>query len=182
MGKFDHIAELTGSDNYPSWRQAVELALAGEGLWSHCSAGTDPNDIAEYASVMPQAATAGQPTSAELTLMKDWIKEDTQTKAIIGRRLSPVIQNILGEKLTARQQWEMLSKRFARLDVTSQYELHSLLFSERLKDPDDASCYLGVFENGRRRFVEMGVTFTDGEGIFMLLNGLPEMPQWVVFR
>ncbi|KAG1845080.1 hypothetical protein DFJ58DRAFT_621050, partial [Suillus subalutaceus] len=116
--------------------------------------------------------------SAELALMKDWIKEDAQTKAIIGRRLSPVVQNILGEKLTARQQWEMLSKRFACLDVTSQYELRSQLFSERLKDPDDASRYLGVFENRRRRFAEMGVTFTDGESIFMFLNGLPETPQW----
>ncbi|KAG2342814.1 hypothetical protein BDR05DRAFT_859661, partial [Suillus weaverae] len=116
--------------------------------------------------------------AAELTLMKDWIKEDAQTKAIIRRRLSPVIQSILGEKLSACQQWEMLSKRFAHLDITFQYELRSQLFSERLKDPDNASCYLGVFENGCRRFAEMGVTFTDGEGIFMLLNGLPEMPQW----
>ncbi|KAG2108534.1 hypothetical protein DEU56DRAFT_750098 [Suillus clintonianus] len=182
MGKFDHIAELTGSDNFPSWRQAVELALAGEGLWNHCSTGTNPHDVAEFASVLPTAATAGQPTAAELVLMKDWIKEDAQAKAIIGRRLSPVVQSILGEKLTARQQWELLTKRFARLDVTSQYELRSQLFSERLKDPDDAPRYLGVFENGRRRFAEMGVTFMDGESIFMLLSGLPETPQWVVFR
>lgn len=66
MGKFDHIAELTGSDNYPSWRRAVELALAGEGLWNHCSNGIDPLDVAEFASQMPKAATAGQPTAAEL--------------------------------------------------------------------------------------------------------------------
>ncbi|KAG2737876.1 hypothetical protein P692DRAFT_20851762 [Suillus brevipes Sb2] len=149
MGKFDHIAELTGSDNYPSWRRAVELALAGEGLWNHCSNGIDPLDVAEFASQMPKAATAGQPTAAELVLMRDWVKEDAQTKAIIGRRLSPVVQNMLGEKLTARQQWDMLIKRFARLDVTSQFELRTQLFSEKLKDAEDASRFLGVFENGR---------------------------------
>jgi len=182
MGKFDHITELTGSDNYPSWRRAVELALAGEGLWNHCSNGTDVNDVAEYASDMPTPATAGKPDAAELVLMKNWVKEDAQAKAIIGRRLSPIVQNMLGEKLTARQQWEMLLKRFARLDVTSQFELRTQLFSEKLKDPDDASRYLGVFENGRRRFAEMGVTFTDEESIWMLLNGLPETPQWVIFR
>ncbi|KAG2745070.1 hypothetical protein P692DRAFT_20850021 [Suillus brevipes Sb2] len=71
MGKYDHIVELTGGDIYPSWRCAVELALAGEGLWNHCSDGTDPNDVAEYASNMPTAVATGQPTSAELTLMKD---------------------------------------------------------------------------------------------------------------
>ncbi|KAG2755132.1 hypothetical protein P692DRAFT_20705819, partial [Suillus brevipes Sb2] len=148
MGKFDHISELTGSDTYPSWRRAVELALAGEGLWSHCSEGIDPADVAEFASVMPAAATAGKPTSAELVLMKEWVKEDAQAKAIIGRRLSPIVQNILGEKLTARQQWDTLSKRFARLDITSQFELRTQLFAEKLKDADDAPRYLGVFENG----------------------------------
>ncbi|KIK36034.1 hypothetical protein CY34DRAFT_57788, partial [Suillus luteus UH-Slu-Lm8-n1] len=71
MGKYDHIVELTSADIYPSWRRAVELALAGDGLWNHCSNGTDPNDVAELASVMPTVATAGQPTSAELTSMKD---------------------------------------------------------------------------------------------------------------
>lgn len=182
MGKFDHIAELTGSDNYLSWRRVVELALAGEGLWNHCSNGTNPNDIADFASQMPTPATAGQPSAAELTLMKEWVKEDAQTKAIIRCRLSPVVQNMLGEKLTAHQQWEMLTKHFAWLDVTSQFELHTQLFSECLKDAEDASRYLGVFENGRRCFAEMGVTFTDEESIWMLLNGLLETPQWVVFR
>lgn len=182
MGKFNHIPELTGSDNFPSWRRAVELALAGEGLWNHCSSGTDPLDMAEYASKMPIPVAPATPTTAETVSMKEWIKEDAQTKAIIGRRMSPVVQNMLGERLTARQQWEVLLKRFARLDVTSQYELRSNLFSERLKDAEDAARYLGVFENARRRFAEMSVTFTNEESIFMLLNGLPDTPQWVVFR
>jgi hypothetical protein len=184
MGKFNHINKLQGTDSYPSWRRAVKLALAGEGLWNHCSSGADPNDIAEYASSMPKPATAGKPSTDELKLMKEWInlKEDAQTKAIIGRKLSPIVQNILDKSLSAHEQWEMLAKRFARLDVSSQYELHAQLFTEKLKDAEDAARYLGVFENGRHRFAEMWITFTDKEAIFMLLNSLPETPQWVVFR
>ncbi|KAG2053852.1 hypothetical protein BDR06DRAFT_859880, partial [Suillus hirtellus] len=174
----DHIIELTGADVYPSWRRAVELALAGDGLWSHCSTGTDPNDVTEYASSMPKVATAGQPTSAELTAIKEWVKEDAQAKAIIGRCLSPIVQNMLGEKLMARQQWDALLKHFGRLDVTSQFELCDQLFSERLKDAEDASRYISVFENGRRRFAEMGIAFMDSEAVWMLLHGLPETPQW----
>ncbi|KAG2751742.1 hypothetical protein P692DRAFT_20708322, partial [Suillus brevipes Sb2] len=52
------------------------------------------------------------------------------------------------------------------------FELRSQLFSERLKDADDAARYLGVFENGHRRFAEMGITFTEEVCVFMLLNGL----------
>lgn len=165
MGKYDHIIELTGADVYPGWRRAVELALAGDGLWTHCSDGTDPNNVAEYTSTMPKVTTAGQPMSAELTAIKEWVKEDAQAKAIIGRRLSPIVQNMLGEKLTARQQWNALLKRFGRLNVTSQFELRDQLFSERLKDMEDASRYISVFENGRRRFAEMGIAFTDSEAV-----------------
>jgi hypothetical protein len=65
MGKFDHIIELTGSDNYPSWCHAVMLALQGEGLWTHCSSGTDINNLAELASHIPTPAQAGVPTDSE---------------------------------------------------------------------------------------------------------------------
>ncbi|KIK32892.1 hypothetical protein CY34DRAFT_46459, partial [Suillus luteus UH-Slu-Lm8-n1] len=92
MGKYDHIVELTGAETYPSWRRAIALALASEGLWNHCSEGIDPNDYEEFQSVMPTPAQAGAPSSAEREAIKDWIKEDAQTKAIIGRRLSPIIQ------------------------------------------------------------------------------------------
>ncbi|KAG2747159.1 hypothetical protein P692DRAFT_20695832, partial [Suillus brevipes Sb2] len=148
MGKYDHITELTGSDDYASWRRTVTLALQGEGLWNHCSTGTDPNDFADFASDMPKAAVAATPTDAEKKAMIEWIKEDAQAKGIICRRISPVVQSLLGESLTARQQWDILSKHFGRLNMTSQFELRDQLFNEKLKDADDASRYIGVFENG----------------------------------
>lgn len=115
MGKLDHIIELTGADTYSSWRRSVRLALAGEGLWNHCSVGTDTNNFAEYASTFPVASTPGQPTADERKSMKEWIKEDAQAKAIIGRKLSPVVQEMLDESLSAREQWNVLAQC---LDVT----------------------------------------------------------------
>ncbi|KAG2747613.1 hypothetical protein P692DRAFT_201806426 [Suillus brevipes Sb2] len=155
MGKLNHIIELTGADTYSSWH----------------SMGTDPNDFTEYASTFPVAVAAGKPTDDERNSIKDWIKEDAQAKAIIGRKLSPVIQNMLDEALSAHEQWDVLVQRFSHLDITSQFELRLQLFSEKLKDAEDAPWYLG-----------MGVVFTDEEAIFMLLNGLSETPQWIIFR
>ncbi|KAG2756191.1 hypothetical protein P692DRAFT_20716027, partial [Suillus brevipes Sb2] len=84
---------------------------------------------------------------------------------------------ILGEKLTPHQQYEMLIKCFACLNVTSQFELCTQLFSEWLKDAEDTSRYLSIFENGHQCFAEMGMTFTDEESIWMLLIGLTDTPQ-----
>jgi hypothetical protein len=84
MGKLDHIIELTGADTYSSWRRAVKLALAGEGLWNHCSMSADPNNYAEYASTLLVAAIPNQPTADEQKGMKEWIREDAQAKAIIS--------------------------------------------------------------------------------------------------
>ena len=79
MKKYDHIIKLTGLDIYPAWRRTVELALASEGICNHCSNGTDPDDVIEFASVMPKIATPGQPTSTELSSIKEWVHvEDSQ--------------------------------------------------------------------------------------------------------
>ncbi|KAG2754167.1 hypothetical protein P692DRAFT_20721155, partial [Suillus brevipes Sb2] len=112
----------------------------------------------------------------------DWIKEDAQTKGIICRRLSAVVQGLLNEASTARQQWDVLAMHFGRLDISSQFELRAQLFAEKLKDADDVSRYISVFEHARRRFAEMAITFTDGEAVFLLLQGLPQTPEWIIFK
>ena len=53
MGKYDHINELTGAENYFQWRRQMMLALQGERLWPHCSDGTDQEDLANLASSIP---------------------------------------------------------------------------------------------------------------------------------
>lgn len=182
MGKYDYIIELSGADDYPSWRHAVTLALQGDGLWNHCSIGTDPNNYAELASVMPSPAIAGSPTDVEKQSMITWIKEDAQAKGIICRKLSAIIQGLLSENWTAREQWNTLATHFGRLDVTSQFKLRAQLFAEKLKDPDDAPRYISTFENARRRFAEMAVVVTKDEMVFLLLHGLPLSPEWLIFK
>ena len=51
----------------------------------------------------------------------------------------------------------------------SIYELWTRVCLEKLKDAEDASCYLGVFEDARHRFVEMGMIYIHEESIFDLL-------------
>ncbi|KAG2753430.1 hypothetical protein P692DRAFT_20641698, partial [Suillus brevipes Sb2] len=96
--------------------------------------------------------------------------------------LSAVVQGLLSETWTAREQWNTLATHFGRLDVTSQFELRAQLFAEKLKDPDDAPRYISVFENARRRFAEMAVLVTDDEMVFLLLHGLPLTPEWLIFK
>lgn len=114
--------------------------------------------------------------------MIDWIKEDAQAKGIVCRKLSPVVQGLLSESSTAREQWDTLAQHFGRLDMSSQFELCAQLFAEKLKDADDVSCYISVFKHARRHFAEMAITFTDDEAVFLLLLGLPEMPEWIIFK
>ncbi|KAG1830943.1 hypothetical protein DFJ58DRAFT_736829 [Suillus subalutaceus] len=71
---------------------------------------------------------------------------------------------------------------FGCLDMSSQFELQAQLFAEKLKDTDDVSRYISVFEHARRRFAEMAITFTDGEAVFLLLQGLPQTPEWIIFK
>ncbi|KAG1878133.1 hypothetical protein DFJ58DRAFT_649155, partial [Suillus subalutaceus] len=42
--------------------------------------------------------------------------------------------------------------------------------------------YISIFENGCQRFADVGIAFNDSKAIWMLLHGLPETLQWVVFQ
>ena len=182
MGKFDHICELTGTKNYLQWRQQMSLALKGERLWNQCSNGTDAKDLAELASSQPVSADPKVFTVLKKEKILDWLAKDAQAKALIDRKISIVVASQLNDVQIAREQWETLSQCFAHNDLLSQYELCSRIRSERLKDADDAARYLGVFEDARHRFIQMGVTYSNDEAVFDLLQGLPNMIEWQIFK
>jgi hypothetical protein len=182
MGKYDHICELTGAETYPQWKRQITLALKGERLWPHCSSGTDPSNLADLASTTPVPADPKAITKAEIETTLDWLAKDAQTKAIIDRKVSSIVASQLDENLTAREQWNILAQRYSRNDLLSQYELRARIRSERLKDADDASRHLGTFEDARRRFVQIGVTYSNDEAVFDLLQGLPDIIEWQIFR
>lgn len=71
---------------------------------------------------------------------------------------------------------------FGHLDMSSQFELRAQLFSERLKDAEDVSRYISIFENARCHFTEMAIIFTNNQAVFLLLQGLPQMPEWIILK
>jgi len=123
MGKYDHICELTGAENYTQWHRQMTLALKGEHLWNQCSNGTDPNDFTELtlSQLVPADPTAVKTDEQEKIL--DWLAKDAQAKALVDRKVSAVVASQLSDSQTACQQWEILAQWFSRNDLMSQYEL-----------------------------------------------------------
>ncbi|KAF8552058.1 hypothetical protein OG21DRAFT_1391408, partial [Imleria badia] len=182
MGKYDHICELSGAENYSQWRRQMTLVLQSERLWPHCNNGTDPLNLINFASTIPIPKDAKAVSDDEKEEILEWLAKDAQAKSLIDRKISPLVANLLDESQTARQQWESLSKYYSRNDLLSQYELRIRIQSEKLKDAEDATRYIGVFEDARRRFIQMGVTYTIEESTFDLLQGLPDSVEWKIFR
>ena len=181
MGKFNHICELMSVENYSQWWKQMTLTLHGEELWSHCSSSTDLSDLANLASTKPIIADGKAPTDVEKKVFLSWLAKDSQANALINCKISSIIGNLLDESQTAREQWESLAQRYSCKDLLFQYELWTRVCLEKLKDAEDASCYLGVFKDARCRFVEMGVTYIHEESIFDLLQGLPQGIKWEIF-
>jgi transposase InsO family protein len=183
MGKYDHICELSGAEKYPQWHRQMTLALKGERLWNHCSTSTNPKNLAELALFQPvQADPSKAITEAEKEKILDWLAKDAQAKALVDRKISVVVASQLSDSQSAREQWEILSQRYSHNDLMSQYELCARIRSEKLKDTKDASRYLGVFKDVRRRFIQMSVTYSNDESIFDLLQGLPDIIEWEIFK
>ncbi|KIK92442.1 hypothetical protein PAXRUDRAFT_147344 [Paxillus rubicundulus Ve08.2h10] len=113
MGKYDHICELTGSENYPQWRQKITLALKGEGLWQHCSKGTDISDYEEYAIAKPTISNIFHPTPDKIKEIREWIKDDAKAREIICQKISSIVLSLLDKKKSASEQWEILAGHYA---------------------------------------------------------------------
>ena len=182
MGKYDHINELTGAENYFQWCRQMMLALQGECLWSHCSDGTDQRDLSNLASSIPTPVNSSTITNAKRESILDWLAKDAQAKALIDRKISTTVAALLDVTHTAHEQWETLSSHYSCTDLLSQYQLRTRVCSEKLKDADDVTRYIGIFEDARQHFIQMGITYTTEESIFDLLQGLPQGVEWDIFR
>ena len=65
MGKFDHICELMGLENYSQWWKQMTLTLRGKELLSHYSSSTNLSNLANLASTKPIIADGKAPTDVE---------------------------------------------------------------------------------------------------------------------
>ena len=141
MGKYDHICKLNGAENYSQWRRQMTLTLQGKHLWSHCSNGSNPNNSIDYAVVIPE------PADSKAIMSTDWLAKDAQTKALIDHKVSTIVANLLSESQTVKQQWELLTQHYFHNNILSQYKLHIHVHFKKLNNADDATHYVGVFED-----------------------------------
>ena len=125
----------------------MTLTLQGEYLWLHCSSGNDPQNFTDFASHIPKPADPAAVKESEKEKILDWLTKDVQAKALIDRKISIVMASLLNEQQTAREQWDVLANHYGHTDILSQYQLRAHVRSEKLKDAEDASCYVGVFED-----------------------------------
>lgn len=184
MGKLDHIPELLGSENYVGWSTKTQYALACEDLWCHVNKTIDRADILGTPSFMPVAADANNITAAELATMCEWLLNDVKAKDLITRRLSPSVSSLIScsHTVSARKAWEMLAEHFNRTDTSAQYQLRQRLDALRMKDSADATNYVGQHAVLRERLHDSGAPLRDGDAIYSLLIGLPQMPIWQQFK
>jgi hypothetical protein len=184
MGKYDHIPELAGAENYIPWETQVQLILTNDDLWCHVNDKVDPSDILGTASHLPVAADPANPTAAESAAIHAWLIADSKAKTIILCKLAPAIHLLIPRTtvVTARESWTILRNHFHRNDVSSQYVIRRRIQSLRMKDTSDASSYVGQHISCRDRLIGMGATYSDEESVFNLLSRLPSTSSWQQFR
>ncbi|KAG2348102.1 hypothetical protein BDR05DRAFT_996390 [Suillus weaverae] len=137
--------------------------------------------VTQYNSMDVDESFASQASLDELYLgPDDEIEYDSVSSGPPG--MVAATPGLLNEASTTRQQWDILAMHFGHLDMSSQFELQAQLFAEKLKDADDISHYISIFEHARQCFAKMAIMFTDGEAVFLLLQGLLQTPEWIIFK
>ncbi|KIN92896.1 hypothetical protein M404DRAFT_36621 [Pisolithus tinctorius Marx 270] len=184
MGKFDHIPELTDASTFFAWKTQVLLALDCEGAYSHVSDGTDPLDPIEFASVKLKPAKPAKLTDDEQKVIVDWSKADAVAKDVLCQHLSLAVLRLIPQErpTTARDVWIALHDNFDHVDVGSQHLVWARILHMHMKDASDAACYLSEHSAARCDLIHMGVSYSDEEAIFHLIEGLPETGTWLSFR
>ncbi|KAG3230043.1 hypothetical protein P692DRAFT_20718198 [Suillus brevipes Sb2] len=69
MGKFDHIPEVMGPDNYFTWKCEVTYSLGTEDLWCHVTDKVDLDDILGTASFRPKAVNPSRAAREDGTML-----------------------------------------------------------------------------------------------------------------
>jgi len=184
MGKYDHIPELLGMENYVGWSTKMQYALACEDLWCHINTTVNPADLLGTPSFIPAPVDPNNVTAAEMATMREWLLEDIKAKDLITRHLSPSVGALVlhAHTVSARKAWQTLAEHFNRTDTSVQYQLRQRLDALRMKDSADATNYVGQHAVLRERLHDSGAPLRDSEAIYSLLIGLPHTPIWQQFK
>ena len=180
--KLDHIELLVGASNFAIWKRGISQVLQGEGYWGHVEG--SPSPFAPFPR-SPEPSPPTEKSSMEaVTAYQEWWQKDSKARTIIERRISPISLNLLPQGLgvTARAIWSRLNTLYGRVDVMSQFDLRDRLSRARLKDHTDLDRYVGEFQAGRVKFIEMGVPYSEAEMVHQMLRGLPSTTSWTNFK
>ncbi|KIK44429.1 hypothetical protein CY34DRAFT_37599, partial [Suillus luteus UH-Slu-Lm8-n1] len=171
MGKYDHIPELTGADNYIPWETQAQLILTNDDLWCHITENANPGDILGTALFLPVTATPATPTDAEKAAMRTWLINNSKAKTIILCKLAPSIHLLIprNTSVTAREAWKILKDHFHRNDVSSQFVIRRHIQALCMKDAHDANNYVGQHISCRDCLIGMGASYSDEEAVFNIL-------------
>jgi hypothetical protein len=184
MGKYDHIPELLGSENYIGWSTKMQYALACEDLWCHVNTTVDPADLLGTPSFIPVPADPANITTTECTTMCEWLLTDMKAKDLITRRLSSSVGSLVSRShtISAQKAWQTLAEHFNRTDTSAQYQLRQRLDTLCMKDSADATNFVGQHAVLHERLHDSGAPLRDSDTIYSLLIGLPQMLIWQQFK
>lgn len=174
MGKYNHIPELMGAENYIPWETQAQLVLTNNDLWCHVTENAGPGKILGAASVLPVAATPATPTDAEKAAIRAWLINNSKAKTIILCKLALSIHLLIpcNTSVTAHEAWKILQDHFHCNNVSSQFVICRWIQILRMKDAHNASNYVGQHISCHDRLIGMGATYSDKEAVFNLLSGL----------
>jgi len=132
MGKYDHIPELLGSENYIRWSTKMQYTLTYEDLWCHINTVMDPADLLGTPSTLPVPADPANTMAAERTEMCEWLLNDMKAKDLITRRLSPSVGSLVSHSHTVLVSYpihshfssEVPDVRSDQIQSTDLYRIH----------------------------------------------------------
>lgn len=180
--KLDHIELLIGATNYEGWQRGISQVLQGEGYWGHVEGDTNP--FSPFPRSEQPASPNGASTPDEVLAFQGWWQKDSKARTIVERRILPVVLNLLPQGIgaTAHKVWNRLKELYNHIDVMAQFNLREQMGRIRLKDHHDLDRYIGEFQQGCIKFIQMGVAYSESEMVHQILRGLPAAPSWVNFK
>jgi hypothetical protein len=88
MGKYDHIPELLGLENYVGWSTKMQYALVCKDLWCHVNSKSDPADLFGQPSFIPVPLNPLNVTDAEKAAMRTCMESRT-TALCLSAKTTP---------------------------------------------------------------------------------------------
>ncbi|KHJ33812.1 hypothetical protein EV44_g3241 [Erysiphe necator] len=130
--KFDRLPILTGSENYRRWAGSWEIASDAMGL------------LEVLTGEMPKPEQSSEN-------FKIWKNANKQLRGAILNAVDETLQTVVIDHQTAKEAWDQFKSRYDRETSNSTIDLLKSITNLSLKDGDDISDYLTLFNDSWNR-------------------------------